>query len=191
MSVSARISDRIKHMPKAHPFCTEYFREFGSRMAVNKAMSRLVEAGVLVRLARGIYMRPKISPYAGSVRPSTSSILRVIARRNRETTQIHGAEAVRQFNLSTQMQVVSTFYTSGSSRELRFGRKTLRLQHVAQVKLQHAGTKVGLALVALFYLGKAGVDSNAVAKIRSRLSPVEFEALQSCQMPKWMKVAVQ
>ena len=81
-------------------------------------------------------------------------------------------------------------YTSGSSREIRIGALTIRLQHVPPEKLQHAGTKVGLALVALFYLGRKGVSPASVAKIKSQLTPAELKQLAACKMPAWMSKAL-
>ena len=190
MSVAARISTRIKYIPKGKPFSIERFTAEGSRAAVDKALSRLTVSGALERVARGIYMRPKISQFAGHVQPSALDVVRVIARHNRETIQVHGAEAVRSFNLSTQMQTRPVIYTSGSSREVTIGRSTVRLRHVAPEKLQYAGTKVGLALCALFYLGKDGVSDTVVASIRDQLTASEFRQLSASKMPAWMHAAV-
>ncbi|MOA04866.1 hypothetical protein D3C78_1244390 [compost metagenome] len=135
-------------------------------------------------------LRPKISPYVGSVRPSALAVIRVIAKQNHETIQVHGAEAARAFHLSTQMQTQPVLYTSGSSREIRIGALTIRLRHVSPEKLQHAGTKVGLALVALFYLGRKGVNPTSVAKIKCELTQAEFKQLVACKIPAWMSKAL-
>lgn len=190
MSVAANISNRIKYMPKGQPFSIERFANEGSRAAVDKALSRLTASGELERVTRGIYMRPKISRFAGHVRPSAVSVIRVIAKHNRETIQVHGAEAVRSFSLSTQMQTKPVFYTSGYSREVKIGQSTVRLLHVSPEKLQHAGTKVGLALSALFYLGKEGVNGAVVASIKTKLAAAEFKQLVASKMPAWMRAAV-
>src|SRR3546814_1736500 len=96
-------------------------------------------------------MRPKMSKYTGRVvRPSPLAVVEVITKANGETIQIHGAEAVRRLGLSTQMQVLPTFYTSGSTREIKVGNAVVRLRHVSKDRLQHAGTTVGVALTALY-----------------------------------------
>ncbi|WP_415769053.1 DUF6088 family protein [Pseudomonas sp. LB3P38] len=189
MSVTANIVKRIKYTPKGQPFSIDRFASAGSRAAVARTLSRLAASGELARLSRGIYMRPKLSFFAGNVRPSTESILRMIARNNREIIQVHGAEALRSFGLSTQMQIRPVFYTSGASRELKVGRAIVRLFHVSPEKLQHAGTKVGLALCALFYLGKAGVNDAVIASIKAKLDPSEFKQLVDSEIPAWMQVS--
>jgi hypothetical protein len=190
MSVSANIVKRIKYTPKGQPFGIGRFVDAGSRTAVAKTLSRLAASGELERLSRGIYMRPKLSHIAGNVRPSIRSVLRIIARRNREIIQVHGAEAVRAFGLSTQMQIKPLFYTSGATRQVKIGARHVRLLHVAPKKLQHAGTKVGLALCALFYLGKKSVNEAVIASIKDKITPSEFKQLADSEIPGWMQVAL-
>lgn len=165
MSVAQAISNRVKRMKKGKPFVRNLFAELGSRAAVDKALSRLVQSGCLERLARGVYMRPKLSEYTCQlVKPSPLAIMNVLSKVNGETIQIHGAEAVRRLGLSTQMQVVPVYYTSGRTREIKAGNAVVRLNHVSSDRLQHAGNKVGLALTALYYLGKEGACPHALSK---------------------------
>ncbi len=190
MSVAQAISNQVKRMKKGKPFVRNLFAELGSRAAVDKALSRLVQAGRLERVARGVYMRPKLSTYVGWVRPSPITIMHILAKANGETIQIHGAEAVRRLGLSTQMQVVPVYYTSGRTREIKAGNAVVRLNHVSSDRLQHAGNKVGLALTALYYLGKDGACPHALYKIANTLSPDELTTLLACSMPKWMRAAL-
>ncbi|AMN80582.1 DUF6088 family protein [Pseudomonas azotoformans] len=188
MPVAKSISKRIKYMQKGKPFTRSVFAEEGSRTSVNKALSRMVHSGVLERVARGIYMRPKLSEYTGKkIRASPISIMEMVARARGETIQIHGVEAARRLGISTQMQVLPTYYTSGSTREIKIGNAVGRLRHSSWQRLQHAGTPVGLVLTALFYLGKEGVTEQFTSKILSSLSAEEFSKLMACKMPRWIR----
>ncbi|MBP5090606.1 type IV toxin-antitoxin system AbiEi family antitoxin domain-containing protein, partial [Pseudomonas chlororaphis] len=152
MSVAECISKRIKHMQKGKPFTKAVFVEVGSRTSVDKALSRMVQSGVLERVARGIYMRPKLSEYTGKkVRANPIAVMEAVARTRGETIQVHGVEAARRLGISTQMQVLPTYYTSGSTREIKIGNAVVRLRHSSWQRLQQAGTQVGLALTALLY----------------------------------------
>lgn len=190
MSVAEAISNRIKRMPKGRPFAGAVFAQVGSRASVDKALSRLVLSGALERITRGVYMRPKFSEYTGRVHPSPLTVMEVITKANGETIQMHGAEAVRRLGLSTQMQVLPTYYTSGSTREIKVGNAVVRLKHVSSNRLQHAGTKVGMVLIALHYIGKQGLSAQVVSKITSALSSEELDKLRACKMPEWMRSAL-
>ncbi|MCK9801594.1 type IV toxin-antitoxin system AbiEi family antitoxin domain-containing protein [Pseudomonas sp. MAFF 302030] len=188
MSVAECISKRIKHMQKGKPFTNAVFAEMGSRTSVDKALSRMVQSGVLERVARGIYMRPKLSKYTGKkVRANPITVMEAVARTRGETIQVHGVEAVRRLGISTQMQVLPTYYTNGSTREIKIGNAVVRLRHSSWQRLQQAGNQVGLALTALLYLGQEGVTEQAADKILSSLSAEEFSKLMTCKLPKWLR----
>ena len=187
VSVAESIANHIKYLPKGTPFTIDRFIEAGSRASVDKALSRLVQSGTLERVARGVYMRPKASPYVGKVRPSPTTVMMVIAKARGETIQVHGSEAVRLFRLSTQMQVRPTYYTSGTTRDIRVGDAVVHLRHVSPDKLQWAGTQVGLALCALFYIGKSKLTVVTAEAILARLSTAEISRLLSSRMPAWMR----
>lgn len=177
-------------MPKGRPFLGSLFAQSGSRASVNKALSRLVQAGAVERVVRGVYMRPKASKHFGKVRASPLAVMRLITKANGETVQIHGAEAIRLMGLSTQMQVLPIFYTSGTTRQIHVGNATFRLQHASKDRFQHAETKVGVALTALHYIGKEALSFEIASHIQKALSNDEFKTLLACQMPDWMRTAL-
>ena len=190
MSVVEEISKRIKHMPKGRPFAANMFLGEGTRTSVDKALSRLVQNGTLERITRGVYMRPKVSKLTGMVRPSPLRVMEVITKANGEKIQLHGSEAVRRLGLSTQMQIFTTYYTSGSTREIRVGNAVVRLQHASNERLQQAGTRVGVVLTALHYIGKEGLSFKMVIQVIKVLSSDELKKLRACKMPEWMRLAV-
>lgn len=191
MSIAVTISNRIKHMPKGKPFSRAMFAQAGSRESVNKALSQMVLSGFLERVARGVYMRPKVSEYTGKkVRANPIAVMDAVIRARGETIQIHGAEAVRRLGLSTQMQILPTYYTSGPTREIKIGNAVVRLRHASRERLQQAGTQAGIAFTALLYLGKEGITELTINTIAKSLSAEEFNKLTACKMPKWMRSAL-
>lgn len=192
MSVAESIKQRVLRVQRGEPFTNTRFLKLGSRSAVDKALSRLVEEGVIQRVARGVFVRPKKSRFIGNVMPEVSRVVKVIAKDHGETVQVHGAEAARRFKLSTQMPTTPVYYTSGPSREIRVGNLTVKLIHTtSHRKLQHAGKKPGLAISALWYMGKDNIDAEVVRRIREGLSSEEFETLRNSRMPAWMASAIE
>jgi DNA-binding Lrp family transcriptional regulator len=185
MSVAESIKSKVLRMQKGDPFVTNRFLNLGSRPAVDKAISRLVEEGVIERVARGVR-------FVGKVMPDVSRVVEVIAKGHGETIQVHGAEAARRFKISTQMPIKPVYYTNGPSREIQVGNLKVKLVHTSsQRKLQFAGKKAGLALTALWYLGKEQVNSEAIRLIREGLSESEYEQFLSASKPLWMNQAIQ
>jgi hypothetical protein len=189
-SVSVQVAQRVKRLPKGQPFSIRRFKGFGTKNAISKAIARLVNRGELERVYRGIYMRPKPGRYVARARPNPWTLLSLITRQKCLYLQIHGANAVRRFGLSTQMPLIPVYYTNGSSRSIFIGKAEIRLIHAAPMVMQHAGTEVGTAISALFYLGKDGVTPECIAAIQAQLKTDDFTRLMLCKMPGWMRKAL-
>jgi hypothetical protein len=113
MSVNESVQHRIAKVPLGEPFTSGRFLRLGSRAAVDKTLSRLVEDGAIQQIASGVFVRLKQSRFVGNVMPDVSSVIEVIAKDHGEIIQVHGAEAARRFKLSTQMPTTPVYYTSG------------------------------------------------------------------------------
>src|SRR6266550_8999467 len=188
MTTVATIRKRINEIGVGEPFISIQFNALGTRATVDQTLSRLVKQGEIVRISRGVFVRPKRSRYVGEVMPEPSKVAQAIARAHGETVQVHGAEAARLLGLTTQMPLQAVFYTSGPNRKLKLGNLLLTLKHVAQRKLALAGRPSGLALSALWYLGKERVTTSTIKTIREKLTPEAFEEFraETPAMPAWM-----
>ena len=188
MNTNQAIRKQAMSTPKGKPFATTKFLSSGKRAAVDQAISRLVKAGEITRVARGIFVRPEKNQYLGAVMPNPAKIAELIAQNTGSTIQVHGAEAAYRLALTTQMPTRLVFYTSGSSRHLQLGKLTITLKHISPRKLLLAGQPAGLAFTALWYLGKQHVTVKMIETIQKQLSKSEFKALQSItsSMPGWM-----
>ena len=190
MSAAKSIRKQIVRYEKGKPFNMRHFFVFGSRRAVDCALARLVEEGTVTRVSRGIYMRPKSSRFVKSVAPELGEVVKAVAQRTGERVAISGAEAAQRLKLTTQVPVAPVFYTSGSSRELTINNQRVKLKHVADRKLELAGTPAGMALSALWYLGKEAVNEEVLVTIANNLSPAVLNEIQAANIPEWMSKAI-
>lgn len=190
MTTVQAITSKINKISKGEPFSTRAFQKLGARAAVDKTLSRLVKQGMIKRVTQGVYVRPKENRFIGSVAPPINKVVKVIAESNGEIVQVHGAEAANRFQLSTQTQVQPVYYTSGSSRSFTIGTLKVTMIHASPRKLQLAGKRSGLALSALWYLGKEGVTEQAAQKVCSQLKSEELQELMSADKPAWMETVL-
>jgi len=117
MTTAGTIRNHIKGIAIGEPFTSIQFNGLGTRASIDQALSRLVKGGEIVRVSRGVFVRPKNSRYVGQVMPELSKVAQAIANAHGETIQVHGAEAARLLGLTTQMPLQSLFYTSGRNRD--------------------------------------------------------------------------
>ncbi|MES9898749.1 MAG: DUF6088 family protein [Sedimenticola sp.] len=190
MSVAETIRKRTQRIPRAEPFTNARFLKLGSRASVDMALHRLVEEGIIRRVIRGVYARPKKSKYVGEVLPCAEEIIEVMAKERGEILQVHGAVASNRFKLSTQVPMKPIYYTSGPTREISVRGSTVTLKHVNRRKLQLAGKRSGMALSALWYAGKENMNEHTVRTVTEQLTGKELGELMNSSMPAWMSGAL-
>jgi hypothetical protein len=188
MTVTDRVKEKVAQMPVGEPFSSRGLLAIGPRAAVDQSLSRLAKSGEIMRVTRGVFVKPKQNQYVGAVIPEPLKIVQAKLAAENEIVQIHGAEAARQFELTTQVPTTPVFYTSGSSRRFRIGNLQVKLKRVSPRKLMLAGTPAGTALSALWYIGKENVSESVIEKIKQKLPAAEFETLKTAKggMPAWM-----
>jgi hypothetical protein len=188
MSAANQVKEFLSAIPLGQPFHSSTLRQLASTENIRQILNRLVKAGELKRVARGVFVKPEYVSTVGEMLPSSQSIAETIAKSTGETIAIHGAEAARQLQLSTQTPMHLVFYTSGNTRTLKIANQTVRLKHVNPSRLMETGTMPALVLSALSYLGRENVTTETIEIIRSRISPKEFKATINLmeKMPAWM-----
>ena len=185
---SRAIWEKIQRHPEGEPFKVGMFLEIAPMPTIRKALSKLVKFGALMRVMRGVYVRPEINRYVGPVTPPSEAILRLVAEG--ETITLSGAEAAQRFGLITQMVLKEVYWTSGRTRQIRLTNGSIiYLRHSSPRKLALLGRPAGYALIALWGLGKTWLTSRHIHILRQKLPPEEFQALRGAEplMPRWMK----
>lgn len=192
MRVTQHIRNKLEEIPLGTPFTSKELIGIGNETNIRKVLERLVKEEEIIRVTRGIYARPKISRYVGPVPPSLEAVLETITASTGEVFQVHGAEALRQLGLSTQVPVKPMFLTNGRSRILSIGNIAVKLKKVSPRKLILAGTLAGIAISALWYLTKEEISLKTIERIEHVLPPEEFKKLVAVKasLPSWVTAII-
>lgn len=188
MKAIDEVKEYIQKIEEGESFTAKSLHHLATAENVRQILTRMVQAGEIKRLARGVYVKPKHSPRVGLILPSSKEIAMLIANATGETIGIHGAEAARQLQLTTQVPLLLIYYTTGYSREMKIRNQTIQLKHVNPSKLIAPGTIAGTVISALMYLGSEQVSEKTVQKIKNQLTQEEFETVlkEIKYMPAWM-----
>ena len=191
-TIMKQIVNSIRGLGRGSVCTPRQFLDLGSRAAVDQALSRLVRRGILQRIGRGLYHYPKHSPRLGDLAPAPDAVARAYARKTGSTLQVSGAQAANALGLSTQVPARVTFVTDGATRQLRVGNQVVFLRRAAPRRLLGAGTAWGTALQALAYLGKGGVDTTVIQRLRRALPAADRRALgrHAGLAPDWMRPVI-
>lgn len=188
ISAINQIKEYISGLPEGEPFTSNSLRNYASTENIRQILNRLVKSGDLKRVARGVFIRPEYLNSGEEIYPSVIEIANSIASSTGETILVHGAEAARQLQLTTQVPMRQVFYTSGNTRTLKILNRTVRLKHVNPGRLIAPGTMAGLVISALRYLGRENVSTKTLTSIREKISREDFREIFNLtgKIPAWM-----
>ena len=155
MSAARTIRGLVLRIRPGETFTNTRFLKpgLGSRASVDKALSRLVSEGVIQRIIRGVFMRPKVSRFVGTVAPDVRKVVEVMAKDRGETIQVQGAEAASRFRLSTQIPMLPVFYTSEPTRNFQIGNLAVHLRPCQSPEASIGRQETGFGTVGSVVLG--------------------------------------
>lgn len=158
----------------------------GKRAAVDQALSRLAATNQLLRVGRGLYIKPEKTRF-GSRPPSTESVIRSIEECQGETVVPHGAAEASALGLTTQVPVREIFLTSGRTRNLNIGVREIELRHAPAWQLVLPHRVAGAAIRVLSWAGPERAR-DVVTLLKARLCPNELRELLGARsrLPTWM-----
>lgn len=188
-NVILQISKRIKRRPEGTLLFVEDFLDLGSYEAVRKALQRLEIRKEIIRMAPGIYVKPKINEYIGPVLPPAEEVAEAIARRDKMRTVPTGSYALNALGLSTQVPLKIVLLTDGSPREVRIGKRTIKFKKTTPKTLLAKGKVSRLAIQALKSIGNGKVSKDMQDKIISLLQTENKQDLLHDMLlaPAWIR----
>lgn len=164
-SVEKQIEKSIKSKPMGILILPDDYLGFGSSDAIRKALDRLQDKNVIIRVAQGIYVRPKISKYIGPVVPTAEDVAEAIAKRDRIKTLPTGSYSLNALGLSTQIPMNIVLLTDGSPREIKVGKRKIKFKKTTPKNLLAKGKLSRLVIQALKEIGNGKVTEEEEQKI--------------------------
>ena len=164
-SVEKQIKKSIKGKQKGVLIIPDDYMDYGSSDAVRKALDRLENKQIIVRVAQGIYVRPKISKLIGPLVPSAEEVAEAIAKRDRIRTIPTGSYALNALGLSTQVPMNIVLLTDGSPREIKVGKRKIKFKKTTPKNLLAKGKISRLVIQALKEIGNGKVTTEEEIKI--------------------------
>lgn len=188
-SIENKIINKIKKAGRGSLFFVDSFIDFGSSKAVNKALERLVEKNEIIRVAMGIYTRPKINKLLGVIYPTTEEIAKAIAKRDKARIIPTGAYALNALGLSTQVPLKVVYLTDGVNRQIKLGQRTILFKKASPKNLAAIGEISSMAIQALKSIGKDKAKDWEIQKIVDLLKKEQTSKLQHDirLAPEWIR----
>lgn len=168
------------------------FADMGERKAINKAFERIALSGKIIRLARGIYCKPKVDTEFGFgvMYPSVDEVAQAIAQRDKCRIVPTGDAALNKLGLSTQVPMNAVYFTDGTSRRIKiYNGRGILFKRVVPKRLDFKSELIMLIAFALQRLGQDNVSEEQLSRIKQLLSnePKERIAQDLKLVPGWIR----
>lgn len=188
-SVEKNIEKSIKSKPKGSLVLPGDYLNFGSSDAIRKALDRLENKQVILRVAQGIYVRPKESDLIGKLIPTAEEVAEAIAKRDRIRTIPTGSYALNALGLSTQVPMNIVLLTDGSPREIKVGKRKIKFKKTTPKNLLAKGKISRLVIQALKEIGNGKVTIEEELKIIELLKKEDEKDLKHdiALAPVWIQ----
>jgi hypothetical protein len=191
-SIVKEIENKLKSGRRGKILFASDFSLFGLPKAVNKAMERLTQSGMLIRLAQGIYLYPQIDTRLGLgvLYPTVETIAREIAKRDKARIVPTGVYALNALGFSTQIPMNVVFLTDGAARKIKIGNgQGIVFKRTVAKNLSYKNDVLILVVAALKEIGEGKVTTEQLTKIKELiLKEKQDEIKADLQLaPAWIK----
>lgn len=187
-----RIIKRVRGKGRGWVFTPKDFLDLGTRASIDMALTRLVQAGHIRRIGRGLYDYPKLHTKLGALTPDTDTIVQAMATQSGDKVFSSGALAANRLGISTQVPAKASYATSGPSRVKKIAGRTIALKRSRAPILDDASVGANTVLQLLSHVGKANIDDDLIYRCAASLDDHDLRLLKKslALMPGWMSDAV-
>ena len=177
LSVLNQIERQLKRLGKNKIIFPSDFNSISNTESVKKALLRLEQKKVLIRLAHGIYLYPKIDKELGILYPPVEIIAKAIAKRDKSRIIPTGIQALNKLGLSTQIPMNVVFLTDGAPRSIKVGKRTIKFKKTTPKNLACKSKVCELVIQALREIGKDNITPQQLKIIKQALKNEKTELL--------------
>jgi hypothetical protein len=191
------ILDRIKPDKSIQVWTPNDFLDLGARSAIDKALQRLVLAGSIRRIDRGLYDVPRANSLTGKPSsPDYTAIIDAVARREKARFLPDGITAANQLGLTDAVPAKVTVHTDARLRPIHLDSLVINFKPTAPSRLYWAGRPAMRIVQALHWLhDMLPADGDSILKRIRRIldDPKQGTAIRDDlwngldALPGWMR----
>lgn len=152
-ALKSAIFERVRAAGPGHVWTPSDFAAIGTRDAVDKTLQRMVAAGALRRIDRGLYDLPAVNRLTQrSTTPDYRQVVDAIARRDQLRMLVDGMTAANDLGLTDAVPAKVTIHTDCRRRSLQLGNLVIEFKVSAPSRLYWAGRPAMRVVQALHWL---------------------------------------
>ena len=189
MVLTKEIRNTIERNGPGRLYMVQDFADLNNDGLVTRALSRLENEGMLIRLAQGLYLYPARNKY-GILFPTIDKIAYAIAEKDKARIIPSGLTALNRLGLSTQVATNAVYITDATARELAIGNRKIIFKRAAPRNFAYKSDLFPMVVAAMKELGKDGVTDEhlkIIKQVIGKYGDIDEIRYDYNIAPQWIK----
>lgn len=189
MVLTKEIRNTIERNGPGRLYMVQDFADLNNDGLVTRALSRLENEGMLIRLAQGLYLYPARNKY-GILFPTIEKIAYTIAEKDKARIIPSGLTALNRLGLSTQVATNAVYITDATARELAIGNRKIIFKRAAPRNFAYKSDLFPMVVAAMKELGKDGVTDEhlkIIKQVIGKYGDIDEIRYDYNIAPQWIK----
>lgn len=158
-------------------FVAPDFADIADTATIRQGLKRLYQSGIIRRIIRGIYEKPKYSKLLDEyVAADPDAVAKALARCYHWTIAPCGNMALNLLGLSTQVTAVWSYISDGPYKTYEWNSTKLEFKHRTNKEITGLSYMTSLVIQALKTLGRTNVTPEIIQTLSEKLSEAEKQA---------------
>lgn len=158
-------------------FVAPDFADIADTATIRQGLKRLYQSGIIRRIIRGIYEKPKYSKLLDEyVAADPDVVAKALARCYHWTIAPCGNTALNLLGLSTQVTAVWSYISDGPYKTYEWNSTKLEFKHRTNKEITGLSYMTSLVIQALKTLGRTNVTPEIIQTLSEKLSEAEKQA---------------
>ncbi|MDO4345423.1 MAG: DUF6088 family protein [Eubacteriales bacterium] len=169
--------NRILSSEDGAVFVAPDFADIADTATIRQGLQRLFRAGVIRRIIRGVYEKPKYSQLLDEyVAADPDAVAKALARSYHWTIAPCGNTALNLLGLSTQVTAVWSYISDGPYKTYEWNSTKLEFKHRTNKEITGLSYMTSLVIQALKTLGKSNVTLEVIQTLSKKLTDTDKQA---------------
>lgn len=169
--------ERILSAEDGSVFVASDFADIADTATIRQSLQRLFQTGVLRRIIRGVYEKPKFSQLLDEyVAADPDAVAKALARSYHWTIAPCGNTALNLLGLSTQVAAVWSYISDGPYKTYEWNATKLEFRHRTNKEITGLSYMTILVIQALKTLGKSNVTPEVIQILSQKLTDTDKQA---------------
>lgn len=189
MVLTKEIRNTIEKNGPGRLYMVQDFADLNNDGLVTRALSRLENEGMLIRLAQGLYLYPARNKY-GILFPTIEKIAYAIAEKDKARIIPSGLTALNRLGLSTQVATNAVYITDATAREFAIGNRKIIFKRAAPRNFAYKSDLFPMVVAAMKELGKDGVTDEhlkIIKQVIGKYGDIDEIRYDYNIAPQWIK----